>query len=656
MAKKDDGLQDPRLGQRILAEARLRRYETKVELAIKAALRRQKAKAIEALRSQHLTAAAPPDPFDEASWDSMITDEVLPVVGNVLGDISQKVFNFLALPPEARAQILGKIDLGARTESFVSKVTSIGPDISARLMDELSIGVGKGESYGELTDRIDTVFNIGDNIAERIARTETHGASMETQHLSAQAINQAGFQVTKQWLCVAGSTRVASFKPLQVVERRRSHGLMVTLTTAAGRVLTVTPNHPVFTDQGWVAAETLNVGSNLVCYDGLDAGNIRPAMRLSSVDTEIGHDPDIEDMPLRIDECFDAATQNRSSARMVSRVVDFNSEPVNCDVEAIAINGDLLANLKAPVSQPLGQILFELSDVELELLLSECSPPELLVSQFEHSIGVPSGHSFSGNSSSTFDRGVPSTQESSVGMTTDWDSGLDEITLDNVRRNAQLLGDGPTRAASNVWIDDEPRIDFDSFGFGPQQLSSSSLGNRLGIVSKSPARCVGDIKQLSALPEATANGHRAATENCSDFDRGLSASISLDNVINIEFNVLAGHVYDLTTANGWFVAEGIIVHNSTADDRTRADHVDADGQEVDISDPFQVGDDELMYPGDPDGSAEQICNCRCSCTYSAPDDSNVDSPDMTDDSSDNTDDRLGGGNIILRLEQLEVLK
>ncbi len=205
MAKKDNGLTDPRLGTRILAEARLRRYELRVEIAIKAALRRQKAKAIEALQSQHLTAAAPPDPFDEASWDSMITDEVLPVVGDVLGDISQKVFNFLALPPEARARILGKIDLGARTDSFVSKVTNIGPNISARLMDELSTGVGKGESIDDLTDRIDTVFNIGDNIAERIARTETHGAAESTTHDSASAIAAAGYQVTKQWVATEDS-------------------------------------------------------------------------------------------------------------------------------------------------------------------------------------------------------------------------------------------------------------------------------------------------------------------------------------------------------------------------------------------------------------------------------------------------------------------
>lgn len=51
------------------------------------------------------------------------------------------------------------------------------------------------------------------------------------------------------------------------------------------------------------------------------------------------------------------------------------------------------------------------------------------------------------------------------------------------------------------------------------------------------------------------------------------------------------------------------------DSRTREDHVDADGQVVNMEDTFTVGDDELMYAGDPDGSPEQVINCRCITVY-----------------------------------------
>jgi HK97 family phage portal protein len=48
------------------------------------------------------------------------------------------------------------------------------------------------------------------------------------------------------------------------------------------------------------------------------------------------------------------------------------------------------------------------------------------------------------------------------------------------------------------------------------------------------------------------------------------------------------------------------------DDRTRADHRDAHGQRVTLDEPFEVDGEALDYPGDPNGSAENIVNCRCS--------------------------------------------
>jgi len=53
---------------------------------------------------------------------------------------------------------------------------------------------------------------------------------------------------------------------------------------------------------------------------------------------------------------------------------------------------------------------------------------------------------------------------------------------------------------------------------------------------------------------------------------------------------------------------------SALDGRTRDDHADADGQTVAIGEPFIVGGEELMYPGDPSGSAENTINCRCAET------------------------------------------
>lgn len=54
---------------------------------------------------------------------------------------------------------------------------------------------------------------------------------------------------------------------------------------------------------------------------------------------------------------------------------------------------------------------------------------------------------------------------------------------------------------------------------------------------------------------------------------------------------------------------------ATVDSRTRESHMDADGQEVALDEPFQVGGYDLEFPGDPAGPAEEVINCRCTVIY-----------------------------------------
>jgi len=50
---------------------------------------------------------------------------------------------------------------------------------------------------------------------------------------------------------------------------------------------------------------------------------------------------------------------------------------------------------------------------------------------------------------------------------------------------------------------------------------------------------------------------------------------------------------------------------ATKDGRTRHAHGEADGQTVDYDQPFEVGGEDMMYPGDPRGSGWNVYNCRC---------------------------------------------
>jgi len=54
---------------------------------------------------------------------------------------------------------------------------------------------------------------------------------------------------------------------------------------------------------------------------------------------------------------------------------------------------------------------------------------------------------------------------------------------------------------------------------------------------------------------------------------------------------------------------------SAKDERTRIAHRLVNGQRVKIDEPFIVDGEELMYPGDSNGSAANIINCRCTQIY-----------------------------------------
>jgi uncharacterized protein with gpF-like domain len=64
----------------------------------------------------------------------------------------------------------------------------------------------------------------------------------------------------------------------------------------------------------------------------------------------------------------------------------------------------------------------------------------------------------------------------------------------------------------------------------------------------------------------------------------------------------AGDVDERDTYHEW---------DATGGARTRDAHIAADGQRRPIKQPFIVGDERMMYPGDPAGSAKNTINCRC---------------------------------------------
>ena len=73
-------------------------------------------------------------------------------------------------------------------------------------------------------------------------------------------ITSAGEEV----FCFPGDSEVPFADNVEVAYRRLYDGPMTTLKLMSGSVLRATPNHPVLTDQGWVAIGALNKGDHVI--------------------------------------------------------------------------------------------------------------------------------------------------------------------------------------------------------------------------------------------------------------------------------------------------------------------------------------------------------------------------------------------------------
>lgn len=67
---------------------------------------------------------------------------------------------------------------------------------------------------------------------------------------------------------------------------------------------------------------------------------------------------------------------------------------------------------------------------------------------------------------------------------------------------------------------------------------------------------------------------------------------------------------------------------AAVDHRTRSSHVTADGQAVALKAKFNVGASKMDHPGDPEGGAGEVVNCRCTMMFERGKDAEANVPDL----------------------------
>lgn len=338
----------------------------------------------------------------------------------------------------------------------------------------------------------------------------------------------AGLRVDKFHAnCVVGDTKVSG-PDVKVGYRRYYEGEIVTLVTAGGHELAITPNHPVLTDRGWVNAGDLQEGDNLVSGT---FGNGYLTLR-----------PGEDDAPPSIEDVVSALSMvgaTRVSGVPVS-AEEFHGDGGDSEVDIVA-RDNLLGNVgDAPVVEPPSEEGFEVGSAALS---SEGFPrPSLGNMEALFWGGLSSSECLDGLCATHFNllfgdslppesRGflAPPNGEVSFLEPSPDDSATDAEHLchliDALPRLVNLLEVG--RGGDSL------RADAPHLGERFDPPSAKSEAERLGVFAEYGGRL---LERLGFMVET-------------------------DRLVNKGVRQYAGHVYNLQTSEGWYSANSIITSN-----------------------------------------------------------------------------------------------
>lgn len=301
--------------------------------------------------------------------------------------------------------------------------------------------------------------------------------------------------------CVAPWTTVSG--PLTAAMRRAFEGEVVRLLTASGCDVTVSPNHPVLTNAGWVAAGLIQEGDYVVRYrgsDGLPGG------------------PDVDDMPAEAEQRFAALELAAASTQRVSSGhVDFHGDITEGEVDVVVADNVLAAEGEPPIFKRLRQLALALAHREMSVAsdLTVGRPP-LLLYRYDESVSTGAA----------------------LGSSVAEDSG------DGGACEAIPFAQSKLALSGRVGASDLGRDGF------------------VALAERQPE----SIRSAAADPAFSQTGvdrHGAGADLARDLLVGHPALVEADQVIYIERSTFKGHLYNFSSHCGVYAADGLILANCT---------------------------------------------------------------------------------------------
>ena len=463
-------------------------------------------------------------------------------------DYARTVTQALASEPYIRRSALA----GARVMEEMKGFTA---ETSTDLARVLMIGIQDGRNPLDLARDLRDRFSISKARAERIARTEINAALRRGRLDEAQDTQERlGIKTGMLWASALSPTTRASharrhgqvysvdevrqfygkdgnsvncFVPGTQVAGRfvagsKAHyeGPVVTLVTAGGNILTVTPNHPVMTTFGMIGAAEISIGDDLISYIG-ETENLAGVGDLNG-----------ELMNASIEDVFRSLSDLGHSSRTRVSAVDFHGDASLMDenVEIVYSERVLPVAVNASISKCLDNLAFVKSDPAHFGLGS-------LGLDFNAVDLPPSGGVGIGCVGAPFLSAREGVAHKLRGASV---SPLKAMRLkagcEAFSGNTMLAAEAQDACARDVLTMDRADIQTDGF----VQRVDGAESRRVEVIGNGPFV---DANRLGDALDA------------------LSGFVARDKVVDVMFSHFSGHVYDLQEVSGLMVAQGVILSN-----------------------------------------------------------------------------------------------
>lgn len=467
---------------------------------------------------------------------------------------------FNVLPVEALKLMAGYVADGSPLRIYFTKMY---PAAMQGIMDALMTGMARGWGPGKTARLMRDALGVAPRTAINSARTETlrvyREASLQQYRASGivdgyirvaaksertclACLAKDGewfplsttFEEHNQGRCVAPGT-VVSGPSVEAFMARYYQGEVVRIRAASGKLVTVTPNHPVLTDRGWRAAHLIQKGDHVVS----SAGEQWAA---------VGNYPDEYQIPTLVEDVPGTLGMKRLGVVPIAPE-HFHGDGVQSGVGVVWADGLLGDRVQPAIDQPLLHQLIVGGMMDTALLAAKGDIAEML----ELTRATAAGFlSYGDTPMVLFDRCARCQEPVSSDLIAPLDAVIGQPGLNSSARDAVGLGQSVFRVASQVSTSD--------LVIRQTELSFGSGGSLLPTDAVSLLFAAEDTPLLEDIRQALFGD---VIPGCNGLTR-FAGEIILDRVLDVDVSSYCGHVYNLQTKGEWYMANGIVTHNCRA--------------------------------------------------------------------------------------------